>query len=68
MPQEQVVGGVQRWPAVPQGDGVPEGTLVKSETKFFERKGGEPARGAFLLSQVHCPLCCGVYTGSQAYC
>ncbi len=42
-------GGVRGLPATSESDGISEGTLVKGEAEFLQRKRGEPTGGTFLL-------------------
>ena len=44
--------GIQRLPAIPDGNGISESSLVESESKFLQREGREPARGSFFLGKV----------------
>ena len=60
--------GIQWLPAIPDGNGISESSLVESESKFLQREGHEPARGSFFLGKVYCTLCRSIDSSSESCC
>ena len=60
--------GIQWLPAIPDGNGISESSLVESESKFLQREGREPARGSFFLGKVYCTLCRSIDSSSESCC